>query len=257
MGVEVLTAYSEGNTGALGKVAEEQRSSESRYSALAIGIVLACNVSKFGQPQAGGKFPSPLDIFEDGVVQILSDVEAYMDLDKPLWLEGVERESDFMHRLADVREELAMIQEMLCQKEEILQSLANDIELYELRNILGGEGWRGSKDKADLEELRRSNKDIDAFQKRATKIDKGAERIDNLIKNQLNMMRTYASIRDAHTGLVFSIVPIAFAIITIIFTPLAFMTSLFALPLPHRLPKKNKIVLAEETTIRSLESSKE
>ncbi|KAI0099373.1 hypothetical protein F4814DRAFT_433045 [Daldinia grandis] len=190
--------------------------------------IIAHRISEFGNPQAGGMFPPPLEIFEIGVVRILSDVEAYTDPNMHLLPEDIEKERSFMHRIADVREELVMIQEILCQQKDILQRLIQDIENKELNTSdPAKEPW----EVREWEGFKLSAKDIDNFQKRAAKIDRDAERIENLIQNQLNMKRTYASIRDARTGLILSAAVIGFTVITIIFAPLAFMTSLFALPI--------------------------
>ncbi|KAI1466186.1 uncharacterized protein F4812DRAFT_461157 [Daldinia caldariorum] len=147
---------------------------------LAIGLMLARKGSEFGQPQAGEKFPPPLDIFENGVVQILSDVGAYIDPQKLLRPEGIVQEREFVHRIVDIREDPVMLQEILDQQQGI--------------------PWN-------------------------------TDRIDNLIQNQLNMKRTYASIRDARTGLIFSAMAIVFAVITFIFAPLTFMTNYSPCPL--------------------------
>ncbi|KAI1653919.1 hypothetical protein F4813DRAFT_373216 [Daldinia decipiens] len=201
-------------------------------SALHAARIITNRLSKFGESQAGGELPSPLDIFEIGVVRILSDVEAYTDPNKQLLPEDIEKERNFMHRIADVKEELAMVQEILDQQKEILRSLIQDIENHEFRNMSEKcVGVEKNYNEGRWEKLKLSAKDVDGFQKRVSKIGRDAERIENLIQNQLNMKRTYASIRDARTGLILSAAVIGFTVITIIFAPLAFITSLFALPL--------------------------
>ncbi|KAF3058175.1 hypothetical protein GL218_05260 [Daldinia childiae] len=194
--------------------------------------IITHRLSKFGKSQAGGKFPSPLDIFETSVVRILSDAEAYTDPTQKSLPEDIEKERDFMHRIADVREELVMIQEILDQQKEILQAFIQDFENHEFGSMLDSSDEQDIKGARILwEQWKLPAKDVDIFTKRLSKINKDAERIENLIQNQLNMKRTYASIRDTRTGLILSAAVIGFTVITIIFAPLAFMTSLFALPL--------------------------
>lgn len=229
-GEDILTAYSEEESESFEDIVKETRTLNSpEHSIFQAGHIIAHHLQKFNKPQAGGKFPSPLDIFEVSVVRILSDVEAYTDPNKQLLPEDIEKERGFIHRIADVREELVMIREILDQQKEILRDFIQDVERQELDAILDGaptnsdfRSWVGLKSSAE---------DIDLFQKRVAKIDRDAERIENLIQNQLNVKRTYASIRDARTGLILSAAVIGFTVITIIFAPLAFMTSLFALPL--------------------------
>ena len=69
-----------------------------------------------------------------------------------------------------------------------------------------------------------------------TKIDRDAERIEKNNQDQLNLKRTYASIGDTRASVILGTAVVGFTIITVIFTPLAFMTSLFALPI-HELVK--------------------
>jgi hypothetical protein len=79
---------------------------------------------------------------------------------------------------------------------------------------------------------------LDTYRKRVVKIDKDAEHIDKIIQDELNLKRTFASMQDARTGmqdawnsLLLGWAVIGFTIITVLFAPIAFMTSLFALPI--------------------------
>ncbi|KAI0430614.1 hypothetical protein F5Y09DRAFT_226174 [Xylaria sp. FL1042] len=211
------------------------------------GLMIATHISKFGNPQMYGKFLSPLDIFEASAAHVLEDVDKYMDpsiSSQP----DIKKEQDFMFRISDIREELAMIQEVLGQQLEILQNYIDDFEQNDpdwqriLDSQLNGES-------EDLKELRKaaikkwgkvkhSRSTIEKYQKRAWKIDADAERVEKRIQDQLNLKRTYASIDDARAsirlgiaGLVLSTAVIGFTVVTIIFAPLAFVTALFALPI--------------------------
>jgi hypothetical protein len=62
-------------------------------------------------------------------------------------------------------------------------------------------------------------------------MDRDAERIEASIKDQLELKRTHASMNDARSSLVLGVAVAGFTIVTIIFTPLSFMTSLLALPI--------------------------
>jgi Mg2+ and Co2+ transporter CorA len=195
------------------------------------GLFMAHCVSEFGKPQCDGKFPSPLDIFEASVVQILADVDEYMNPEQPSRPE-MKKEHDFMFEIADIREELVMIQEVLGQQHEIMQNYIEDCDnnprlLYypqgeESMPKLGAEHW---------ETVKRCKNTIEKYQKRVEKIDGDAQRVEKRIQDQLNLKRTHVSINDARAGLILSTAVIGFTVITIIFAPLAFVTALFALPL--------------------------
>ncbi|KIW25226.1 uncharacterized protein PV07_08422 [Cladophialophora immunda] len=66
--------------------------------------------------------------------------------------------------------------------------------------------------------LAKAKMQVKDYRERVQKVDRDAERVDKTIQDQLNLKRTYASI-------------IRFTIITILFAPIAFMTSLLALPI--------------------------
>jgi hypothetical protein len=67
------------------------------------------------------------------------------------------------------------------------------------------------------------------YQKRIKKIDGDAERVEKNVQDLLNLKRTYASVQDSHAGVLLSVAAIGFAIVTVIFAPLAFLVGLFAL----------------------------
>jgi Mg2+ and Co2+ transporter CorA len=61
------------------------------------------------------------------------------------------------------------------------------------------------------------------------KIDGDAERVQKAVQDKLDLKRTYASVKDAHSSLLLSTAVIGFTVVTIVFAPLAFLTALFAL----------------------------
>ncbi|KAI4870266.1 hypothetical protein F4820DRAFT_443385 [Hypoxylon rubiginosum] len=220
-------------------------------SGIGIGLIIAQCISQFGKPQARSRFNPPLDYYETGVVRILSDVEAYTDPDESSPPDG-KKDHMFMHRIADIREELVMIQEVLRQQREILLKLIEDVERFELPKAIGTklrdedptkskkpeshlDGYRETEEWEKWEEVKLSVLRLDEYQTRINKIDRDAERVEKVIQDQLNLKRTYASISDARTGLILSAAVIGLTIITIIFAPIAFMATLFALPLDNLL----------------------
>lgn len=209
-----------------------------------IGLLIALHISDFGNHQADGDFPPPLDIFERSVARIVQEVDAYID-PKKLSRPNIKKEHAFMFRIADMREELVMIQHILGQQLEIVDSIIEDFENRDpdIKELLGSysdlqnqesqnEGpERLIQDKKSWEVFKNSSGTIRRYQKRAKKIDGDAERLEKRIQDQLNLKRTHVSIDDARTGLLLSTAVIGFTVVTVIFAPLAFMTALFALPI--------------------------
>ncbi|KAI1175685.1 hypothetical protein F4777DRAFT_549543 [Nemania sp. FL0916] len=234
---------------------------------IAIGLLIAHQVSEFGNPQADRgfdnaifdvKFPSALDLFEASAAQVLTDVNAYIKSNE-LSKRALEDENDFLFRIADIREELVMIGRVLAQQLEILQSFIDDYELYnpdshnffhpgfiqEIRKMnqeAVDEKKIDPKITKHWEQVKEATKTIKKYQERVRKIDQDAMRIQERIQDQMNLKRTYASMDDARASLTLGIAVIGFTIVTIIFAPLAFMTALFALPidtlLSNQLPFK-------------------
>ncbi|KAI1740152.1 hypothetical protein F4680DRAFT_419819 [Xylaria scruposa] len=233
---------------------------------IGIGFIIAEHISRFDKKQPDWEFLSPLDFFEAGVFQVLEDVQAYTDI-KTVSRPDLKKEHDYMFRIADIREELAMIQTILSRQFDILDKLISDFECYnpESLSFLDRKGSTQIDDSITThdgslkhinvslmanqwEKVKRSRNDITRYLKRVSKIDNDAERIEKGIQDQLNLKRTHASIRDAEAsllaaraGLIISAAVIGFTVITVIFAPLAFVTALFALPLDALL--KNQVQL--------------
>jgi len=172
----------------------------------AAAVLLDFPVTQFGMPQAGNKYPPPLDLFEIGVVRVLSDVGSYMARrNAPL---SITAEGDFMARISDIRNELAMVKHFLCEQRAIIEDLATRF------------------DGAASTLLK-----IDKHLSRIAKIDGDAERIEKTIQDMLNLKRTYASMREARLSILVGMAAAGFAVVAIVFAPLSFMTSLYALPI--------------------------
>ncbi|KAI1277449.1 hypothetical protein F5Y07DRAFT_362992 [Xylaria sp. FL0933] len=210
------------------------------------GLILACHISRFGKPQMHDEFPPPLDIFEASAARVLADVDEYME-PRVSSQPDMNKEQGFMFRIADIREELAMIHEVLGQQLEILQKYIEDFEQHDpdwqrwhAQPLAGSERQKRLQSQAmkSWEMVKDSKSTLGKYQKRVRKIDGDAERVEKRMQDQLNLKRTYASIADARSsirlgvaGLILSTAVIGFTVVTIIFAPLAFVTALFALPI--------------------------
>ncbi|KAI0160589.1 hypothetical protein GGR57DRAFT_499270 [Xylariaceae sp. FL1272] len=197
------------------------------------GLIIAHQILEFGS----FKFFEPtFDIFECSVVRILEEVDKYVSPESTLRPQ-MEKERDFIFRISDIREELVMIQEILGQQLEVVGKMIEDFEMNDpdIKKLLtapldendeklraGKRAWETVKEVRDF---------IERHQKKGSKIDADAERVEKMIQNQLNLKRTHASFEDARTSLLLGTAVIGFTVITIIFAPLAFVTALFALPI--------------------------
>ncbi|KAJ2998781.1 hypothetical protein NUW58_g223 [Xylaria curta] len=116
-----------------------------------MGLILAHQILEFDNLQADGgfgnsqfsaKFSSLLDIFEESTADILEDVNTYMNLraqpqsqsdtDPVVYPQlDIRKEKNFMFQIADIREELTMINRVLEQQSEVLQAFIEDSERYD------------------------------------------------------------------------------------------------------------------------------
>lgn len=186
-----------------------------------VAKLIVDQITRFGGTQAGEKYLSPLDYFEFGIIRILTTVHEYTRFDSLDSSINVDKEAELMRDIADIRGELAMIDDILVQQDKVLDSLILHSPCKHPSNGLSGV--------MPVDRLRTAKQQVQVYRDRVTKIDKDTERIDKAVGDLLNLKRTDASMRDARTSLLLGIAVIGFTVITIIFAPLAFMTALFAL----------------------------
>ncbi|KAI0392793.1 hypothetical protein F5Y17DRAFT_340528 [Xylariaceae sp. FL0594] len=214
--------------------------------AIQIAFILVNHLIRFGgRGSIEGNIPPPLDIFEQAVVGIIGEVDDYVRSSGASSGPEMEKEHDFMYRIADIREELVMIEDVLLQQQNIMATLIEDFENNDpdIVELLAWKPQSTSPEDLSQEEkewfqalrtwksIKRDKGQIEGYMKRVRKIDGDAERIEKRIQDQLNLKRTHASIKDARTSLLLGTAVIGFTVVTVIFAPLAFMTALFALPI--------------------------
>ncbi|OAL42875.1 hypothetical protein IQ07DRAFT_637475 [Pyrenochaeta sp. DS3sAY3a] len=176
------------------------------------------------------------DLFENHVIQVLSNVKTYMNDTKRSQI-LYQEEWRFHHDLSDCRSELAMIKYVLDQQMEILGAFQTDVakEIDEIPVFSTGEARNIDliDKQRDLQAAKGLIEEamiiLQGYDRRTKKIDGDAERIEKNVQDMLNLKRTFASVQDSHASVLLGLAAGAFAIVTIIFAPLAFLTALFAL----------------------------
>jgi hypothetical protein len=257
-----------------------------------LGLIITDFIAEFGKETIHNdrKIPPALDLFESRVVSVLSDVKKYIKETRRNDID-YNSEANFLHVLSDCRSELAMIQHILAQQEEVLVGLLDDrrqttsakpavqpdlsptplnvphdeeeshpdavkpdssptppITSHNNEESNQPPVKAGSSPtppitshnneesdqppvKADWGPVEKAHAMLKQYQKRIKKIDGDAQRIEKNVQDLLNLKRTYASVQDSHAGVLLSVAAIGFAIVTVIFAPLAFLVGLFAINL--------------------------
>jgi Mg2+ and Co2+ transporter CorA len=188
-----------------------------------IGLMIVQCIEQFGRNS--DEFPPALQLFESDVAKILSDVSNYMGpkgASKP----DIGTERSFLFRITDVQDELAMIQDILRQQQEVLKDILEDPP----KDYVPPKDREAGSDYEPWDSVIGSMKTLDRYERLTQKISADATRIEKKIQDELNIKRTFATMEDARTSISLGIAVIGFTVITIIFAPLAFVTALFALP---------------------------
>lgn len=182
---------------------------------------------------------SILDRYARATVTVAEDVDQYV---KRSGVEsmGIEKEKNFLHDINDIREELTMIRRVLIQQEEVWGDFASEIwpqiwaKSQEGRKpylIDGSEPIITAKERALMNIVLRPNLLLQKFQRRISQLDEDADRVERSVITQLDVKAKHASLRESHVTAVMSAAVFGLTVITIIFTPLSFVMSLFALPI--------------------------
>ncbi|KAF2825790.1 hypothetical protein CC86DRAFT_456174 [Ophiobolus disseminans] len=204
---------------------------------LSMGRLLAECIKAFGREEILKykgetlKCPPALDLFESRVVFGLAEVESYMQSTNRSRID-FDKEAEFHYSISDIRSELAMIKHFLVQQQQIFGSLLEENNLTRVSKKYGlpevDDAWN-TGDPPNWDSIQEAEVMLVPYLERVEKIDGDAERIGASVQDMLNLKRTYASVQDSHASVLLSTAAIGFAIVTIIFTPLAFLTALFAL----------------------------
>lgn len=202
--------------------------------------VLLARIKAFGRPFDNGvlRFPPVLNMFEDAVVSALSAVDRYVQSGRASEI-NTNQETQFVHILSDVRSELVMIQDVLDQQSEVLtemfRALPPKVESPQDTSPSGKDNPSKPMPKVlsvrekERRALQEASNTIISYRKRTEKIHRDAERIEQVVQNKLAVKRTAASLQEARDSKRLSLLVIGFTVMTIIFTPLSFMASLFAI----------------------------
>jgi hypothetical protein len=182
-----------------------------------IGSLLAMQAEQFGKLQVNETFQTPLDYYEIGVARVMSEVNQYTKYSRPEALD-IEKEKRFVHEIADIRGELMMVDEVLSQQQEILDTFAAGAEHSATSHRLWGR-------------VVAVQKQLVGYRRRVAKIVRDAEHIDGIVNGALDLKRTHASIQDARaslqdsrSSLLLGWAVMGFTVISVVFSPISFLT---------------------------------
>jgi hypothetical protein len=191
-------------------------------------------VNYLDHPKCAGLGKPIFYTYEKMVATIYDEVQSYME-QKGVDKIQIEKERTFLSRISDIRDELAMIKSVLTEQGELWDLFYKNFEKRVSERANRPQEQISKFQLAEWDNnvarsVNRPQEQIPKFQRRIQKIDEDAQRVEQWVQGQLDLKKTHASLRDSHNSTLLSTAVIGFTIITVIFTPLSFMTSLLALP---------------------------
>ena len=211
------------------------RISYPRARDLLAGILISDCVDYLDSPARLGLKHSILSIFEISLSELYAKVLEYTK-SQALSKTGTDSEKDFVFQISDIREELSMIQNVVFEQEEVWRQFINaKFPEFYLKDqfcitpeILANVPIKDLELEA-LKIIGRPQTQFARYKGRIAKLNEDAERIERFIILQLDLKSKHASLKEAHLTTLMSAAIIGFSVVTIIFTPLSFLASFFAL----------------------------
>jgi hypothetical protein len=168
----------------------------------------------------------PILYFLGKVVAVtLAEVEEYLKKDG-LRNIHIEQEKKYIEQISVVRSKITMIKNIVLRQEEVWDTFNKELS----SRIFGNDSDKGPLTKIKDINLRPLD-DFARLKHRIARIEEDSARVGEIISAQLDLRVKHAGLRESHNSLILSMAVIGFTAITIIFTPLSFLASLFALPI--------------------------
>lgn len=177
-------------------------------------------------------------IFEVAITAVAETVDRYL-LDISIGGINIETEKNCLHRIIDIQEELSMIKRVILQQEIVWRDFASQSWPEYWPNgkdgsmVIPRDDWlKCSKQEAEeWEFIQLPESKFRKFYRLIAQLDEDAQRVERSVTAMLDLKSKHATIQEAHTSAIMGAAVVGFTIVTIIFAPLTFMTSLFALPI--------------------------
>jgi hypothetical protein len=202
-----------------------------------IALIMSEFINYLDRPHCAG-FEEPIFFtFEKAITRTFADVQAYIR--KKETKDQLDQEKQFLLNINDIRDELAMIKTVIEQQEEVwnmfYEDLAKEVEMGDQQT----EEEKGKKQAKEVWEhdvistVKRPKQQIPMFKLKIERLDNDAQRVKEAILDLINLKGAHASLKESQNSTRLNVAVICFTIVTIIFTPLSFLSSLLALPIDH------------------------
>jgi hypothetical protein len=208
--------------------------SDQKHMRLFLGLVISELVNSLNHPPIDGSSDSVLRIFSKSIYELIESEDQSKRSREGRYID-TEWEKNCLYFLADMRQELSAIKDVLNEQERIWRE-------YTYENFPacwpGGVnqefvvplGTRGKLFEV-LKLIGRPQMQFPSFNKKIADLEATVQRTESSILTRLDIDAKFASLKEAQNASLMSAAVIGFTLVTIIFTPLSFLASLFALPI--------------------------
>jgi len=209
---------------------------------LLLGMFLSDLVDALDRHINAGLSEPLFSIFEKEISNLSEAVNKY-SMNTRVENLNIKTERGFLHVIDDIREELSMISTILFQQEEVWKDFVNKtwsehwpdgpdgrFKLPKMSEDEDGPMYLDNH-REIWSKIQKPQAQFAKFKRRISKLDADAERVAKAMDRKLDLMASHAGLKEAHSTAIMSAAVFGFTIITIIFTPLSFIVSLFALPI--------------------------
>lgn len=209
-----------------------------------IGMIMTRFIDSLDNPALWGsdrkwKGRQPLlDAFDKAITLLVEDVNKYTD-SVGITKISIEAERKYLHEINDIFEELSMIKNVLLVQENVWKSFASNAWPHywpngeEGRMVIPREDWASfsADDTREWKRIIEAQSLFERYRRRMSHLNENAERVERVMLIKLDLKQKHTSLQESHSTAIMSAAVLGFTIVTIIFTPLSFVTALFALPI--------------------------
>jgi hypothetical protein len=208
---------------------------------LFVGLLLCHCIDLLDRPYMAGISEPVLGVFEKSISSLSEAVKSYTRSGGVSEI-NMSQETQFLHEISDLREELSMIKHVLYEQEEVWRDYTYEKfpdcwpngpgDKFDIPQILANtDAARVIPVIEAAKILERPQRLFAKYSRQIAKLDADAERVEKSILTQLDLKAKHAGLKETHLTTIMSAAVIGFTIVTIIFTPLSFLASLLALPI--------------------------
>lgn len=190
-----------------------------------------------------------LEAFQRAITLVSEKVNEYSN-DEGVGSVDFQREKSFFHDINDIREELRMIRRVLLQQEDVWRDFMMNAwpEYYQDGKFVVPQGKMEGETQT-WRHILRPQTQFEKYRRKIAQLDEDAELVAESMLSMLDLKSKHAVMRESHSTGIMSAAVFGFTTITIIFTPLSFVASLFALPIDRFQRNQVSGIFTNETGI--------